>query len=215
MGFDFGKNDTRQDAINHIIKPFEILQLPGDPRRMRTVQEYTVVKSVVYCVDIISEYDEETNGWFEHNRQISVGRVQYRKGFGWGYDTCIEAMGPFYGYDCPQKYFEIVPCPNESARTWRAHNVQSQEMIDRLKSLGDGGIVVFEEPLLFQSGATYTQFVGFKQGRKLLFHPVGLSGNVPQILNSKVVNLKNAFEHFNFRVLDGEELASRKAALAV
>lgn len=51
-------------------------------------------------------------------RFIGIDLLCHRRGEGWGYKDCEESQG-VYRYDCPLKFFDMVPCPGSYATEWR------------------------------------------------------------------------------------------------
>lgn len=75
-------------------------------------------------------------------RFIGCYRLQGGRHEGWGYKDMDESMGPCY-YDCPLKFFDMVPCPEYGyAKEWRekvrAFHAAKAAKASKLKGLAVG-----------------------------------------------------------------------------
>jgi hypothetical protein len=98
MGFDFTQGATKQDVVN------EQLQ---DSETTRTL-DHVVRQNVLWAL-------KESHSPAGPIVWIYCGVMKLHRGFGWGYNSMSEDVGPFY-YSCPIKFLERAPVTNQ---TWR------------------------------------------------------------------------------------------------
>jgi len=105
MGWDFTKDASKADIVRKCLygsaKPTEYFPIA-----------YRVVSN---CLWVVFEHISDDRS----ARFIGLYLLQKKSGFGWGYNSMEEAMGPCE-VSCPLQFLEITPLPNSPcAEAWR------------------------------------------------------------------------------------------------
>ncbi len=112
MGWTFTQNAKRADVIAELTA-----ETNADGREYRTLRK-CFRGNTMYAL-----HERRTSGALK--KWIAVYLLQRDQGFGWGYKSMSEGMGPCY-YDCPVSYLDQADEPmGEIAAEWRA-NVRRQ-----------------------------------------------------------------------------------------
>jgi hypothetical protein len=102
MGFDFTQGASKAEIVKMILT---------------TTGEYTPVVSKVVAGGFWVVWDHVTGD--RNARFIGLYLLEKQKGFGWGYNSMTEAMGPS-DVSCPLPFLEITPLPaSPYAANWR------------------------------------------------------------------------------------------------
>jgi hypothetical protein len=97
--------------------------------------------------------------WQEDQRFLALDLMAGHRNYGWGYKDMDESQGPVE-VDCPLSLLAMVPCPTGGyAAGWREKVRAYHEAEKRRKSLKDGDIITFSEPIKFRNGMEESEFI--------------------------------------------------------
>jgi hypothetical protein len=116
MGTSYTYGATKASIIADITKNWG----DGHTGIVHTCKEKKTVGNTVYSL-----WEKKSPEGISLLKYIRIDLLVSSRGYGWGYKGLDESMHPFY-YDCPLKWFEEVPCPNESAANYRIKCAEQQ-----------------------------------------------------------------------------------------
>lgn len=111
---------TREQIVAYLVRGEE------NEKRILEMLDHSRRGNVLWGVMQIT--DKSTG---EVKRIITCDLLSKEKGFGWGYQSMDESMGPMY-YTVPLKFFKMVPEPcNETAKKWREEVLAKRKAIKK------------------------------------------------------------------------------------
>ena len=105
MGWDYTQGVKKADIVKAILSG-------GD----KPTEYFPIAHKVVgHCLWVVWEHDSQD----KQARFIGLYLLESQKGFGWGYKSLQESMGPSE-VSCPLQFLEITPSPDSPyAEEWR------------------------------------------------------------------------------------------------
>jgi hypothetical protein len=122
MGWDFTLGATRAQ----IIRERTIAQ--ANEKYLFSCDQYKIVRNHLWSIQTL--VDRETS---ESETYLCLDLLRKERGYGWGYKSITEAMGPLY-YDCPLSLLDIVPIVNQG---WRNKVIEYHRRDKRPIAIGD------------------------------------------------------------------------------
>jgi len=121
MGTTLVPNSNRKDIIDEIFEGWNHETPAGVKVETRCIAKQ--FKGCAYAGTVYAVMEQthiSGDVVVKKERFLMIALLQYyRSESGWSYKTMEESEGP-YKHDCPQKYFDMVPCPDEPfAKAWR------------------------------------------------------------------------------------------------
>ena len=114
MGSTTVPNSTRKEIIDEVFQGWNHETPAGIKVETRCIAKQFKGAAYAGTVYAVMEQTHTKDGMpVKKERFIMLALLQYRReDRGWNYKTLEECEGP-YKHDCPQKYFDMVPCPDE------------------------------------------------------------------------------------------------------
>jgi len=129
MGSTTVPNSTRKEIIDEVFEGWNN-EKAGIKVETRCIAKQYKGSSYAGTVYAVMEQTHTKDGMpVKKERFIMLALLQYcREDRGWNYKTLEECEGP-YKFDCPMKYLDMVPCPDEPfAKSWRKKCVLTREL---------------------------------------------------------------------------------------
>ena len=137
MGWYYDNFSRRKDQIADLVKGSETVYEDGNTVSRTTVAHcyrgnpFSGVLWSVQSVAVTTPAGEVVR----NERWIQCDKLEYSKGYGWGYKPMDESMGPYY-FSCPLGYLNMAPPSNEK---WR----ESVRAYHAKRKRGTGPVAAF------------------------------------------------------------------------
>lgn len=117
---------------------------------------------------------------------IALDMLSYQKGYGHGYKSMDETMGPCY-YNVPVTWFKKVPCPaSDTAREWR-ETVLARQQGKKLQKARYDSAEIGQIYKLVKSSIP-SVLIQFKRGKQLIGVYNGRAYRIPVSMLGEMIN---------------------------